>query len=84
MCESRYASGLRGLPLLLPQVTKHGRESDRRHAVRIGPVRLLLLAAYRNRLFRCPPPVRVVPGEILDALVTLDRLVAGLAKAGRT
>jgi hypothetical protein len=45
---------------------------------------LLLLSAYRNRLFRYPPPVRVVPGEILDALVTLDRLVAGLAKAGRT
>ncbi|MEJ2548443.1 MAG: hypothetical protein P8125_11630 [Gemmatimonadota bacterium] len=45
---------------------------------------LLLLSAYRNRLFRYPPPVRVVPGEILDAFVTLDRLVAGLAKAGKT
>jgi hypothetical protein len=39
---------------------------------------LLLLAAYRNRLFRCPPPVRVVPGEIHDALPALDRLVRRL------
>lgn len=39
---------------------------------------LLLLAAYRNRLFRCPPPVRVVPGEILPAFATLERLVGRL------
>jgi len=42
---------------------------------------LLLLAAYRNRLFRCPPPVRVVPGEILSAFDHLETLVAGLLKA---
>ena len=42
---------------------------------------LLLLAAYRNRLFRCPPPVRVVPGEILGAFGRLERLVEGLLAA---
>ncbi len=44
---------------------------------------LLLLAAYRNRLFRCPPPVRVVPGLILPAFQSLERLVEKmLAAAG--
>jgi hypothetical protein len=42
---------------------------------------LLLLAAYRNRLFRCPPPVRVVPGDILPAFERLERLVEGLLRA---
>ncbi len=42
---------------------------------------LLLLAAYRNRLFRCPPPVRVVPGEIRSAFKVLERLVEGLLEA---
>jgi hypothetical protein len=42
---------------------------------------LLLLSAYRNRLFRYPPPVRVVPGEILGAFGALDRLVERLAEA---
>ena len=42
---------------------------------------LLLLAAYRNRLFRSPPPVRIVPGEILSAFQSLERLVEGLLKA---
>ncbi len=42
---------------------------------------LLLLAAYRNRLFRCPPPVRVVPGEILSAYGRLEALVEGLLAA---
>jgi hypothetical protein len=41
---------------------------------------LLLLAAYRNRLFRSPPPVRIVPGEILSAFQSLERLVEGLLK----
>jgi len=46
---------------------------------------LLLLAAYRNRLFRCPTPVRVVPGEIRPAFTALERLVEGLLEAaGRT
>jgi hypothetical protein len=39
---------------------------------------LLLLAAYRNRIFRSPPPVRVVRGEILAAFPTLNRLVEEL------
>ena len=39
---------------------------------------LLLLAAYRNRLFRCPPPVQVVPADIQAALPVLDRLVERL------
>lgn len=42
---------------------------------------LLLLSAYRNRLFRYPPPVRVVPGEIVDAFDALDRLVERLSQA---
>lgn len=36
---------------------------------------LLLLSAYRNRIFRAPPPVRIVPAEILDAFGSLDRLM---------
>lgn len=39
---------------------------------------LLALAAYRNRLFRHPPPVKVVIGEITGAFESLDALVAGL------
>ena len=39
---------------------------------------LLLLAAYRNRLFRCPPPVRIVPDEIQDAFHSLERLMEGM------
>lgn len=39
---------------------------------------LLLLAAYRNRIFRSPPPVRVVRGEILGAFPALVRLVEDL------
>jgi hypothetical protein len=42
---------------------------------------LLLLAAYRNRLFRCPPPVRVVPGDIQLAFRCLERMVEGLLEA---
>ena len=42
---------------------------------------LLVLAAYRNRLFRYPPPVRIVPGEITAAWGALDRLVEGLLSA---
>ena len=39
---------------------------------------LLLLAAYRNRIFRSPPPVRVVRAEILATFPTLNRLVEKL------
>lgn len=41
---------------------------------------LLLLAAYRNRIFRSPPPVRIVRDEILGAFPALNRLMAGLVK----
>ena len=43
--------------------------------------RLLSLGAYRNRLFRYPPPVRVVPGDILEAWPSLEQLVEGLLQA---
>ena len=39
---------------------------------------LLLLAAYRNRIFRAPPPVRVAPREILEAFGSLEELVERL------
>jgi hypothetical protein len=39
---------------------------------------LLLLAAYRNRIFRSPPPVRVIRDEILGAFPALNRLVGSL------
>lgn len=39
---------------------------------------LLLLAAYRNRIFRTPPPVTIEPAEILEALDALVELVDGL------
>lgn len=39
---------------------------------------LLLLSAYRNRIFRSPPPVRVVLSEILAGFPTLNRLVEAL------
>ena len=40
---------------------------------------LLLLAAYRNRLFRCPPPVEVRPTAIREAFGSLDRMLTTLA-----
>jgi hypothetical protein len=43
---------------------------------------LLLLAAYRNRLFRYPPPIEIVPSQILPAFASLERLVEGLFEAG--
>lgn len=41
---------------------------------------LLILAAYRNRIFRSPPPVRVVRDEILGAFPALNRLVERLTQ----
>ena len=41
---------------------------------------LLLLAAYRNRIFRAPPPVRVVRNEILGAYPALESLVEALVR----
>jgi len=43
--------------------------------------RLLLLSAYRNRIFRSPPPVRVVKEEILIGFPILNRLMQGLTEA---
>ena len=40
--------------------------------------KLLLLSAYRNRIFRSPPPVRVVRDEILEAFPVLNRLMESL------
>jgi len=40
--------------------------------------RLLLLSAYRNRLFRSPPPVLVRRDEILGAFPVLNRLMESL------
>ena len=42
---------------------------------------LLLLSAYRNRVFRCPPPVRVEPGKVQAAFKSLERLMRELVKA---
>ena len=41
---------------------------------------LLLLAAYRNRIFRDPPPVLIRPGSILSAYDALRRLVENLLR----
>jgi hypothetical protein len=42
---------------------------------------LLLLLAYRNRLFRCPPPVEVRKEEVLVAFPALAQLMESLAHA---
>ncbi len=39
---------------------------------------LLLLAAYRNRIFRSPPPLKIVPADIKSAWGALKALVEGL------
>jgi len=38
----------------------------------------LTLAAYRNRLFRSPPPVRLSTTAVLDAFAALEKWVDGL------
>ncbi|MHC5063128.1 MAG: hypothetical protein ACYTG5_04035 [Planctomycetota bacterium] len=40
--------------------------------------KLLLLSAYRNRIFRCPPPIRVVTRDVLDAFPALVQLIEKL------
>jgi len=46
-----------------------------------GPRRsLLLLSAYRNRIFHYSPPIRIVPGEIVQAYGDLIRLMDHLLK----
>lgn len=42
--------------------------------------RLLLLAAYSNRIFRYPPPIRIVPREILESYDALKQLVESTLK----
>ena len=44
--------------------------------------KLLLLAAYRNRIFGYPPPIRILPAEILGAFGELRSLVKGLRQPG--
>jgi hypothetical protein len=39
---------------------------------------LMLVGAYRNRIFLLPPPVRIVPEEVLGAFPTLEELVERL------
>jgi len=41
--------------------------------------RLLLLAAYRNRIFRTPPPIRIVTKDLLDAFPALMDLYGKLS-----
>jgi len=53
--------------------------------VRLGQAQrddLMVLAAFRNRIFETPPPVRVEPGRIHAAFPTLRRLVDSLTAAG--
>lgn len=40
--------------------------------------KLLLLTAYRNRIFRCPPPIRISTADILDAFPALVSLIEKL------
>jgi hypothetical protein len=45
---------------------------------------LMLLGAYRNRIFLLPPPVRIVTDEVLGAFPTLVELVERLFASART
>ena len=45
----------------------------------VEPEQLLLLAAYRNRIFRTPPPVKILPGEILPGFEALKALAKALS-----
>lgn len=42
--------------------------------------RLLALAAYRNRIFRLPPPVEIVPDALRDGFTALTELVVALSE----
>ena len=50
------------------------RESVGAHVDAASRQALLLLAAYRNRLFRLPPPVKVVVPDVVGAFPVLARL----------
>lgn len=43
---------------------------------------LLLLTAYRNRIFRLPPPVMIVPGDVREAFRGLEELMEDLLPDG--
>ena len=45
---------------------------------------LTLIGAYRNRIFFLPPPVRIVPDEVMGAYPTLIELVERLMDAARS
>jgi hypothetical protein len=45
---------------------------------------LMLIGAYRNRIFLLPPPVRIIPDEVLGAFPTLVELVEGLFASARS
>ncbi len=85
------------LSCISPQL-HHGWE-DRRQSCRRSRVRtrtvtgfsvdetqrksLILIGAYRNRIFQTPPPVKVMPREVLDAYPVLVELVNRLFAAAR-
>lgn len=39
---------------------------------------LMVLAAYRNRIFETPPPVQVEPARVAEAFPALEKLIRGL------
>ena len=41
---------------------------------------LVLIGAYRNRIFRLPPPTTVVPEDIVSAFPTLEKVVRKLLR----
>jgi hypothetical protein len=43
----------------------------------------MLIGAYRNRIFQTPPPVKVMPREVLDAYPVLVELVNRLFAAAQ-
>jgi len=44
---------------------------------------LILIGAYRNRIFRLPPPVWIIPDEVKGAFPTLIELVEDLFTSAR-
>ena len=45
---------------------------------------LVVIGAYRNRIFLLPPPVRIVADEVLDAFPALAELVDALFAAAKS
>ena len=71
----RSSQRVGGPAVLLPAVPDNGLEALGMTLTEEDRDHLLVLAAYRNRIFRSPPPVRVDRGEILGAFPALNRLV---------